>query len=105
MLETYPQTFLDQIKIEGCCSKRGIGVTEETNNSFIGVVAIKRGFRRLSIGVNRGGIAVREEAKGIVKSGRVWCRCHHRSVPGASCAVALVGAADYGENCVVVAEK
>ncbi len=52
-LETDSQTVLDQIKIEGRRSERGIGVAVETINSFVDVVAIKRSFGRLSIGVNR----------------------------------------------------
>jgi hypothetical protein len=102
------QTFLNQIKIEGPRSKRGIGVAEELINPVcwcVDVFAIMRGFGRLNIGVNRGGIAVREGAKGIVKWDWVRCNCRHCSVPGASCAVALVDAADEGENCIVVAEK
>ena len=102
------QTFLDQIKIEGRRSERGIGVAEELINPVcwcVDVVAIMRGFGRLNIGVNPGGITVREGAKGIVKWDRVRCNCRHRSVPGASCAVALVDDADDGENCIVLAEK
>jgi hypothetical protein len=107
-LETDLQTFLDQIEIEGCRSKCGIGVAEELINPLcrcVNVVAIMRGFGRLNIGVNSGGIAVRKGAKGIVKWDRVRCNFCHCSVPGAIRAVALVGAADDGENCIVVAEK
>jgi hypothetical protein len=52
-LETDSQTIFDQMEIEGCRSKRGISVAEETINSVFDVVAIKRSFGRLSIGVNR----------------------------------------------------
>ena len=100
--------FLDQIKTDGRRSKCGIGIVEELINPVCwcaDVVTIMRGFGRLNTGVNRGGIAVREGAKGIMKWDRVRCNCRHRSVLGASCAVALVNAADDGENCIVVAEK
>jgi len=51
-LETDSQTIFDQMEIEGRRSERGIGVAEETIKSVGDVVAIKRCFGRLSIGVN-----------------------------------------------------
>jgi hypothetical protein len=45
--------IFDQIETEGRRSTRGISIAEETINSVFDVVAIKRSYGRLSIGVNR----------------------------------------------------